>query len=77
MGCLVDRSQQPCSTVYRRSHCESEELHTFHPYMQDFKFALLGMPEEVRRSHFLEIQARHAEGKVALACRWVARVLGK
>lgn len=36
-----------------------------------------GMPEEVRRSHFLEVQARHAEGKAALACRWVARVLGK
>lgn len=45
--------------------------------VQDFKFALLGMPEELRRSHFLEVQARHAEGKAALACRWVARVLGK
>ncbi|PRW59151.1 putative mediator of RNA polymerase II transcription subunit 26c isoform B [Chlorella sorokiniana] len=39
---------------------------------QDFKFALLGMPEAVRRSHFLEIQARHADGRHALACRWSA-----
>lgn len=43
---------------------------------QDFKLALLGMDQEMRGVHFLEVQRRAAEGKPALVRRWVARVLG-
>ena len=44
--------------------------------MQDFKFALLDMPDADRRVHFAEVQALHGRGKPGLVVRWVARALG-
>ncbi|KAL4425625.1 hypothetical protein ABPG75_009641 [Micractinium tetrahymenae] len=44
---------------------------------QDFKWALLGLPEMQQRMHFIELQSLHAGGKVELLKEWVARLLGR
>ena len=43
--------------------------------MKDFKFALVDLPNDKQRVHFMEVQKQHAKSKHELVQRWVNRLL--